>query len=183
MFGIDDILLGGLGLASNIWGGNKQADMARQQAEQQQQMFQQQMGLQSAELARQQALDKARQAAYQQSLTAGQQASQAGEAGFMGANVPLTGLEQAKKDILSGSARGLGQASEQMQAQMAAGGVRGGQLATQLRRGIGEMGTQTQEQLNRVGLEDEQRRQQQMLAFQAAKAQAGQQAALRTPTF
>ena len=50
MFGIDDILLGGLGLASNIWGANKQADLARQQAEQQQQMFQQQMGLQSAEI-------------------------------------------------------------------------------------------------------------------------------------
>lgn len=183
MFGIDDVILGGLGIASNLWGANKQADMARQQAEQQQNMFNQQLGLQQQELSRQQGLDKARQEAYRQSLTAGQQAAQQGEAGFMGANVPLTGLEQAKKDILTGQARGLGQAGEAMQAQMAAGGVRGGQLATQLRRGIGEMGTTTQEQLNRTQLEDEQRRQQQMMAFQAAKASAGQQAALRPATF
>lgn len=90
-------------------------------------------------------------------------------------------LEQLKESIYTGQAKQLQQGAGQLQAGLAQAGVRGGQAATQMRRGIGEM-TETagqniqdlisQEAMGRAG------EQRQYMAGQ----QAGRQQFLLDPT-
>jgi len=173
VMGWDDAAGAGLSLAGSIFGANAQADALRKQneLEQQNNQFNQEQ-------------QKARQAAYQNMLKQGGQNAAAGESGFMGSvNQAPSSLEQAKKDILSGNARSLQQGSGQMQANLAAEGVRGGQAATLLNRGTGSMATGAQESLTQQQLSDEQRRQDALLAYKAAQAGRGQTAQLSAPMF
>jgi hypothetical protein len=92
--------------------------------------------------------------AYQKALAAIQSGEKGLEGGYESA------IEQAgqtpeeilnlKKDIETGNTRTLEQGRNQLAAALATGGVRGGQAATQLRRGIGEQTQAATEDINRL---------------------------------
>ena len=165
-----ELIGGGLSLLGNIFGANASADAQKADYEERQKQLQEQ----------QREFDT-RQKAFEAAKTAGQGYAASGEQGLMAtAGQALPELEQAKKDVLSGSARGINQAASSMNANLVGAGMRGGQLGTALRQGIGEMGTNTQENLNKMSLDDATRRQNAILALQAAKAGTGYNAATRT---
>jgi hypothetical protein len=80
--------------------------------------------------------------------------------------------EQYKQDILGGTQEALGAGASQMAAALAQQGMRGGQAATQLRRGIGEMATAGMRQMTEADLA----KQNMMRQYQMQKALLGQQA-------
>jgi hypothetical protein len=169
MFGIDDAILG---IGSIAMGKTNAYNQARQ--------AQSQEGANADQME----MFKKRKAAYDAAQARGGQQQQAGEASFLNeTGAPLAELGQAKQDVLSGGAEGLNQASGQMAANLATGGVRGGQAATQMRRGIGQMGTDTQRQINEMAVNDAQSRRQMRGGFFGQKASAGQQANLAMPGF
>lgn len=97
-----------------------------------------------------------------------------GEAGFNAAvGEQLPELEQAAQDILKQGAQGLQQGAGQLGAELEKGGIRGGQAATQLRRGIGSMAEDTQMDINRLKYEDAAKRAAEKRAYEASKASQG----------
>jgi hypothetical protein len=159
----------GIGAVANIFGANAQADAARKQAEIEQQ-----------QIAFNQQQQTARQNAYNNMLTtSGNQMGAADTAFNNSVSQAPTELAQAKQDVLAGSARGINKAADTMGASNAANGIRGGQAATLLNRGIGEMGIQTQENLNQMGLTDAETRAAALRSYEAMKAGNAQQANLK----
>lgn len=75
-------------------------------------------------------------------------------------------IETLRNDILSGNARQLSQGRNELAAALSASGVRGGQAATQMRRGIGEQTQSATENIN------------QLMSNQANQSKAYQQALL-----
>ena len=168
-----DVATAGVGLLGNVFGMNQQADVEREKLEEQRRIEQFNEDQQ-----------KARQQAYNATLGRGATQMEQGEAELGNlTSKPLSELEQAKKDVLAGSARGIQQASGQMQANLASQGVRGGQSATLLNRGTGEMGIETQENLNKMSVDEAEQRRNAMLDYMKNKGLNAQNATLRPATF
>ena len=98
-----------------------------------------------------------------------------GGTGLYGTENPMLGQES--KDIAAKNAQELQQGAGQMSANLAGSGVRGGQAATLLNRGTGGMAINAQEDVNQMKYQDAAQRQAAAMAYQAAKAGAGQSAA------
>lgn len=200
-------ILGGAALAGNIGGSiiggkaNKKAakqaaaqaaadraENARQfglsQALERDQMAQQ--GSQFGQtLADKQKMDALRREAYQGSLLGGQQQMAGGESQLMGETAAGLSpeLQQMQADIQAGTTQDIARGTGEMQAGLAQQGVRGGQAATQLRRGVGEMRAAGQEGVNRMAFEDAQNKKAIRTAYLQNKAATGQRAALSPATF
>lgn len=135
------------------------------------------LGLKGTEeqIAEQKAEENARQAAYQTSRATGLGDVAAGENALTTeANTPNAMLTKEEEDIAAGNARELQQGAGQMDANLAAQGVRGGAAATLMNRGTGQQAISTQEDINKMKYEDEATRQADLRAYQAAKAGRGQ---------
>jgi Flp pilus assembly CpaE family ATPase len=160
-------------LGSSAMGANATANSAKQaRATAREQMEQQQKQFEE------------RQSAYNGMVGRGGDQMKEGETQFLGENAkPLGELDQIKQDILNKNAAALQQGSGQMSADLAAGGVRGGQAATLMNRGTGEMAVNSQENLNQNVLNDAITRRQNKSNFFGAKSAAGQHANLSAPTF
>jgi len=91
--------------------------------------------------------------------------------------------EQQKKDLLTGGAKALQQGAGQMEASLAAQGMRGGQAATHMRRYLGETSQNTQMDINKLAYEEAAKRASEKRAYEAAKASRGQSAQLMPGTF
>lgn len=91
---------------------------------------------------------------------------------------PSKTLSQLEQDIASGNTEALQAGSRQLQSDLAAQGVRGGQAATLLKRGTGEQVAEAQEQLNELKYKDEAQRLADQRAYLMNKARAGQAASL-----
>ena len=124
----------------------------------------------------QQAADRA---AYEAALSRGQGEMTEGENAFTTeANTPNAQLGTMEADIKNKTAQQIQQGAGQMSANLAAQGVRGGQSATLLNRGTGEMATTAQQNIDQMKYEDEATRQADLRAYQANKAKTGQAATL-----
>jgi hypothetical protein len=159
-----------------------QLEEARQK--QRESEFARQLGLTREQFEEQKRVQRAREEAYGGMLGRAGEFQRAGEAEFMGemgAAVPE--LEQARQDILSGEAEALQRGAGQMRAGFSQMGLRGGQAATQLRRGIGEMGIGAARDINVMALQEAQQRQAMRAAYQRQKAMAGQTAIQRPGGF
>jgi hypothetical protein len=189
MAGFDPIS-GGLSLLGDIYSANSAADQAKRDREDQMNMFNTQTGLTRQQMANQSAIQNRQtnlsenannraenQAVLQRQAYQGIMGKSAeGESQFMNETGKApTELETAKNDILTGNAKALNQGASEMQANLAQEGVRGGQAATQLRRGVGEMATGAQNNLNTMALTDAQEREKQRAAYLSAKGSAGNQ--------
>jgi len=84
-------------------------------------------------------------------------------------------VELRKQEILSGQAEDLANYNQQLQSSLAQQGLRGGQAATQLRRGIGEQAQTASRNINELLAQDAMQRKAQRMAYQQQKAQIGQQ--------
>jgi len=122
---------------------------------------------------------EARQKSYQEMLNRARGFQAGGEQEFMetlsAAPEELGALE---RDIAAGGTEAMEAARGQIQAGLAQQGVRGGQAATQLRRGVGELGIGAQRDITKLKAEDALRRKAQQAAYQQAKTLAGQQGLL-----
>jgi hypothetical protein len=200
-------ILGGAALAGNIGGGimagkaNKKA--AKQAAAQAaadraenarqfgltQQLERDQMAQQGSQfgqtLADKQQMDAARRQAFQNSLSAGGQQMAGGEAQLMEETQAGLSpeLQQMQSDIQAGTTQDIARGTGEMQANLAQQGVRGGQAATQLRRGVGEMRAAGMEGTNRMAFEDASNKKAIRTAYMQNKALTGQRAALSPATF
>jgi hypothetical protein len=106
---------------------------------------------------------------YQKALErAGLTGTRAGEEFMREAGTTAPELEQLKRDIRERGTETMQDVAKQTAARLAAGGVRGGQAATQMRRGIGEVGKATQRDLNAIIAQDALRRQAERMAYQKA---------------
>jgi len=156
---IKDPISGAIEAGANISAAQTQAEAAQKVAAEQKTMQMEQLREQGREFdigsKFQMETQAARQKAYENALAAGGGTEQQ----FLSASETASPeLAQLKSDILAGKSEALGQAGQQMQSSMAQEGVRGGQAATQLRRGVGEMGTQAQRDINQlIGTEGMQR--------------------------
>jgi len=123
--------------------------------------------------ARQLALQKA----YYDTIAKGGQLAAEGEGGLMASlNTPSTTLANVEKDILSGQSEAMQNATGQIGANLAQQGVRGGQAATQLRRGVGHISKDALSEITQLKHQDEMRREAAKRAYLASKAQMGTQA-------
>ena len=203
---VSSAISGGAGLGSSLMGGMfgsasakkdrsqraqqfaEQLAFQKQQMEQQQKQFGLSLGQRQTEFGQTFGAQQDRQAALQKAYfdaqqRGGQMSAEAEAALMESLNTPSEHLAQQEKDILSGQAVGMQQASGQMGANLAQQGVRGGQAATQMRRGMGEMGIAGQKEVNKLKYEDEQRRQAQLRAYQQSKAGAGMSAQFQPAYF
>ncbi len=119
---------------------------------------------------------QARQAAYAAAKKQGMTDQQAAEATL---NMPNKALDTMTSDIKGQTAEELNLGRNQMAANLATQGVRGGQAALLLNRGAGEMATTAQRDVNKLKFADEADRR----AYQMAKAARGQNAALAGSSF
>lgn len=81
-------------------------------------------------------------------------------------------LETLKQQILTGQSKELQQGTGQLNAALASSGVRGGQAATQLRRGIGEMTQNASENLQNITANDALERAKEQRGYTAQQQQA-----------
>ena len=131
----------------------------------------------NAALARENA--EARRRAYEEIVGRGQYQLGQGESAFeQEAAAAPEELTMLKEDILAGNTESLQQGKEELATALAQQGVRGGQAATQLRRGVGEMATGAQRDINQLMGQEAMDRQAQRLAYQKSKALGGQAATL-----
>ena len=129
-----------------------------------------------ANTEKEQAADRA---AYETSRTTGAADEASGENAFTTeANTPNAQLGTMEADIKNKTAQQIQQGAGQMSANLEAQGVRGGQSATLLNRGTGEMATTAQQNIDQMKYEDEATRQADLRAYQANKAKTGQAATL-----
>lgn len=114
--------------------------------------------------------------AYNQMLGRAGGLASAGETGFLNeANSMAPEVLQRQQDIMSGQAEDLSNYNQQLQASLAQQGLRGGQAAIQLKRGIGEQAKSASQDINQLLAQDAMQRQAQRMAYQQQKAQIGQQ--------
>lgn len=86
-------------------------------------------------------------------------------------------LQTLKQDILSGQSEQLQAGSRELESQLAQAGVRGGQAATQLRRGTGEMTQDATRDINRIMAQEAIGRQQSETGYRSQLASMLQQRA------
>ena len=132
-----------------------------------------------------QAMDAARKQAFEQMQATGGTQMAGGEGQLMSetASGLSPELQQMQQDIAAGTTEGIARGTGEMQAGLAQQGVRGGQAATQLRRGVGEMRTAGMRDVNALAAEDAQRKQAIRAAYLQNKALTGQQATLSPATY
>jgi hypothetical protein len=195
---LDSAISGVAGIGSSLIGASSAGkssaadrDLSYAQLAEQKREFDKQIEIQGKELGltrdqieAQKAQFAARQKAYGGAIGAGRQMAGAGEKAFTReANTALPELAQLKADIQNQTAAGLQEASGQMGAELAKQGVRGGQAATQMARGVGQMGITANQNINQLIADEARQRQAQRMAFQSAKAQQGQAAQTAMPAF
>lgn len=127
---------------------------------------------------------EARKQAYNAIIKRGGSDMAKGEKAFIqeAEQAPLE-LDQLKQDILSGQAETMQAGSNQMQADLAASGMRGGQAATALKRGTGNIATAAQRDVNQLIGGEAMQRAAERRAYQSAKASRGQSATYAPPAF
>jgi len=124
---------------------------------------------------------KARTTAYGDVMGRAGTAAAEGEAGLTAAtSQPLPELEQAKKDLLEGQSEALSKGTSQLGANLAMQGVRGGQAATLLGRGTGEITQGAMKDINQMALSDAEQRRAATIAYQQQKALTGVAGGLKT---
>jgi hypothetical protein len=134
----------GVGMVSNAMGASASAGAAKADRRQKEKEYQR------------------RKQAYDETIGRAQGLATSGEQQFLGAQGeqmadlqnPLAELGQAKQDVLTGNAAGMQQGAAQMKTNLAQSGVRGGQAATALNRGTGQMGVDATQQINQMALDE-----------------------------
>jgi hypothetical protein len=107
--------------------------------------------------------------------TAGGLASSGEQAFLQESSQTAPEVQQRQLDILGGQAEDLNNYNQQLQSSLAQQGLRGGQAANQLKRGIGEQAQTATRDINQLLSQDAMQRQSQRMAYQQQKAQIGQQ--------
>lgn len=154
------LISGGLGALGSIAGGLMGGDAQKKAAEWQ---------------------FNARKKVYEDMLKRAQGTQQAGEQALSSlTSQPLEELGTMKQDILNQTSDVLNTGSRSLQSNLAQAGLRGGQAATQLARGIGSMTTSANQNLNQLIYDEASKRKATQMAYEMAKAQAGTQANLQT---
>lgn len=127
---------------------------------------------------------KARQEAYSALIGRGKEQMGQGEQQFLTeSGQPLAELTAAKQAALAGGGEAIQQAGREMATQNALGGVRGGQATLLQNRGMGQMATEQQRNLDNMALDEANRRREMRGQYFGNKARAGQTANLASPTF
>ena len=162
-------VLAGIGSAlGGYFGGEAQAGAAREAAERSERL-----GM--AQLEEQKRQAKLREEAYKQALEKAGGMAAGGEEMFLSeAGKSPAELEAMRQNILSGEAEALQAGAGQLQAGLAQQGVRGGQAATQLKRGIGEMATTAQRDITGLMGQEAMQRAAEKRAYAQQKAFLGQ---------
>jgi hypothetical protein len=188
-----DLASGALGAAASIYGAKvsakaqkKAAQEAARQAEldraesmrqfnESNRMRGEELGQVTQQFGEAKRLSDARKAAYEDMLARGTQQQTAAETQLMGETAEASPeLIQAEKDMAARTSEGIQAGQSQMQANLAQQGVRGGQAATALRRGVGEMATTGMRDINIMKADDAARRNAIRSAYLASKgSQAG----------
>ena len=164
-----------LELGGDIYSAKIQAREAKRQRDYEQAQFNKQFAEQKSQFGQEFGLkkqqDAAKQRAYQQALQSGA----AGEQGLMAATQAGTpaDIEQMRQDMIAGNKESIGAGASQIQAGLAQQGVRGGQAATQLSRGVGSMALQGQRDINQMIAQEEARKRALQGAYQSQKAIQG----------
>lgn len=171
------------GGASNVFAANAQAGAKKYEAEKQFEANQLNLAEQKRQFditnPQQRADEEARKKAFMDAITRGGGQMQAGESALLSSLAnPNSQLAQQEADIRSRESEELNNAAGQINANLAAQGVRGGQAATIAARSLGSMGNQALRDVNQLKYTDEAERQQALRAYMAAKAQRGQAATL-----
>ena len=121
-----------------------------------------------------------RRRAYDSLIKKADDVSQAGEQAFYNnVNTQNPYLNIIGNDLKNNTNDILNSGRNQMLAGMSQAGLRGGQLATQLNRGIGNMATQANQNLNQMMYSDYNNRNNLKAAYDQAKALAGLNAGLQ----
>lgn len=121
-----------------------------------------------------------RKRAYDEMLGRASETAKAGESALSGlTSTPLAELTQMKQDVLNQNNQALNQGAGQLQSSLAQAGLRGGQAGTQLSRGIGSMTQSANQDINKMIYDEALQRKQLQAAYEAAKAQSGNQAGLQ----
>lgn len=161
-------LLGGVG---SIMSAQSQADTAKSKMEREEQMQRDQMA-QSKEMFN--ATGNAQASAYQDALGN----LKSGEAGIQAAQGENPFLADVTSDIATRNAKELQQGTAQMGTNLAEQGVRGGQGATLLNRGSGEMATNAMNNVTNLKFQDAATKQAQLNAYNQSKALLAQNKAV-----
>ena len=123
---------------------------------------------------------KRRKAAYDSMIKRANEAQTAGETSFYNnVNTQNPYLNVIGQDLKNNTNDILNSGRNQLNASLAQQGVRGGQAATQLARGIGNMTTQANQNLNQMMYSDINQRNNLKAAYDQAKALAGLNAGLQ----
>lgn len=118
-------------------------------------------------------------AAYKAALGRGEQQYGEGESAFLSAaEAENPELAAMQSEIEKGTAKSLQQGAGQLQAELAKSGVRGGQAARLLGRGVGEMTEKGLSDITQLKYSDVAQRAAEKRAYLAAKAGRGQAATL-----
>lgn len=122
----------------------------------------------------------ARKKIYEDMLKKAGLTQQQGESALSGlTSTPLAELGTMKQDVLNQTNDVLNSGSRSLQANLAQAGLRGGQAATQLARGVGNMTTSANQNINQLTYDEAQKRKANQTAYEMAKAQAGTSAQLQ----
>jgi len=146
-----------------------------------QDLAQQGIDINKAVQEEQERVNKARETAYGEVMGKAGTAATEGEAGLTAATgQPLPELEQARQDLLQGQSESMSKGVSQLGANLAMQGVRGGQAATLLNRGTGDITRGVTKDINQMALEDAEKRRAANIAYQQQKALSGVQGGLKT---
>jgi len=137
-----------------------------------------------AQFGAQQDRQAALQKAYYDSMAKGGEVAQSGESGLLSSLAkPSESLEAQKQDILSGQSEAMQNTSSQIQANLAQQGVRGGQAATQLNRGVGAVGESALSDISKLQYGDEAKRDAMKRSYLQSKAGLGTKAQFQPTNF
>jgi hypothetical protein len=138
-----------------------------------------------AQMTDKQKLDQLRQQAFEESKNMGTGMYAQGDDQIM--NETAAGmspeLQKVQSDIQSGTAEDIARGTGEMQKNLAQQGVRGGQAATALNRGVGTMRTTGMRDVNQMALDEANNKKAIRTAYMQNKALTGQKAALSPATF
>jgi len=118
--------------------------------------------------------------AYNEAIKRGQETQQAGENNLYNiTDSSLPELQQLQDNLVNQENQALNSGAKQLQANLSQAGLRGGQLATQMARGIGNMTNDANNNLAQLKYDDANQRRNLKSAYEMAKAQAGTNAYLQ----
>lgn len=127
---------------------------------------------------------EARKAAYQDMINRSKGDFTTGEQAFtQEATTALPELQTMEQQAATLGSQALQDTAGQMQLGLAQQGLRGGQAATQLRRGLGEVGKGTQQNINKMKFDEANQRAGERRQYQSGKAARGQQSSYTPPNF